>query len=59
VATYKSVTFDRVEHTLNYTVLAAKVLGWGPSLTTNFQVDGLGSSGTVTLYMDDLTISRW
>jgi hypothetical protein len=59
VATYKSVTFDGVEHTLNYTVLAAKVLGWGPSLTTNFQVDGLGSSGTVTLYMDDLTISRW
>jgi hypothetical protein len=28
-------------------------------LLTNFQVDGLGASGSVTLFMDDLVIYRW
>lgn len=59
VATYHYVTFDGVQHNINVTILAAKALGWGPSLTTNFQVDGLGKSGENTIYVDNMTISRW
>jgi hypothetical protein len=32
--------------------------GWGPTMLTNFQVDGLGS-GSNTVYLDDLTVYRW
>jgi len=28
-------------------------------LLTNFQVDGQGSSGTSTAYIDKLTVYRW
>ncbi len=57
--TYKAVWLDGVEQELNVTVPSAFALGWGPSLSTNFQVDGLGSSGSSTLYLDDLTVYRW
>lgn len=57
--TYKSVYFDGVKSTLNATVLGAHAMGWGPVLLTNFQVDGLGTSGSSTVYLDDLTIYRW
>jgi hypothetical protein len=57
--TYKAVWFDDVEQSINATVNSAFALGWAPSLLTNFQVDGLGPSGTTTVYMDDLTIYRW
>jgi hypothetical protein len=57
--TYKSVYLDGVEKTLNATVFGARDLGWGSSLTINFQVDGRGSSGTATVYLDDLTLKRW
>jgi FlaG/FlaF family flagellin (archaellin) len=57
--TYKSVWFDGKQSTLNVTVPSAFALGWGAIMSTNFQVDGLGSSGTVTLYLDKLTIYRW
>ena len=59
VVTYKSVTFDGTEHTLNVTVLSAFALGWGPNLSSNFQVDGIGGGGTNTIYLDNMTISRW
>ena len=59
VVTYKSVYFDGVKSTLNATVPSAHALGWGPVLLTNFQVDGLGTSGSSTVYLDDLTIYRW
>lgn len=57
--TYKAVWFDGVKQTLNATVPAAFALGWGSVLLTNFQVDGLGASGTSTVYMDELTVYRW
>lgn len=56
--TYHSVWLDGVESPINATVPSAFALGWGPSLITNFQVDGL-NSGSNTVYLDNLTISRW
>ncbi|MGA7521376.1 MAG: hypothetical protein WBW84_02785 [Acidobacteriaceae bacterium] len=56
--TYKSVTLDGTTHTLNKTAFAARALGWGSSIVTNFQVDGRGS-GSATVYLDKLTVSRW
>lgn len=57
--TYKSVWLDGHEQALNATVPSAFSLGWGKTLLTNFQVDGLGSSGSSTVYVDGLTIYRW
>jgi hypothetical protein len=34
-------------------------LGWGSVLLTNFQIDGLGTSGSTTAYVDNLTVYRW
>ena len=57
--TYHSVWFDGAESILNATAFGAAELGWGPVINTQFQVDGLGSSGTTTVYLDSLAISRW
>jgi hypothetical protein len=57
--TYHSVWLDGRAANINATVNSAFALGWGPVLLTNFQVDGLGSSGSPTIYVDNLTISRW
>jgi hypothetical protein len=57
--TYKSVWLDGVQSTINKTVFGARSLGWGTTLSSNFQVDGKGSSGTSTIYLDSLKISRW
>jgi hypothetical protein len=58
--TYQSVWLDGNQQQINATVPSAFALGWAPTLLTNFQVDsvapGLSSS---TVYLDDLTISRW
>ncbi len=59
MVTYQSVYFDGVESPVNATVLAARALGWGNNLSTNFQIDGRGSSGSSTIYLDDLIIYRW
>ena len=56
---YHSVWLDGVESKLEATAFGAADLGWGPVINTQFQVDGLGSSGTTTVYLDSLTISRW
>jgi hypothetical protein len=56
---YKSVWLDGAETSLNVSAFGAADLGWGPVINTQFQVDGLGSSGTATVYLDGLTISRW
>ena len=59
-ATYKSVWLDNVEQDLNVTVPDAFVLGWSPTLLTNFQIDGMTPTpGTATVYVDNLTIYRW
>ncbi len=57
--TYHSVWLDGKEQTINATVPSSFALGWAPIISTNFQVDGLGSSGSVTMYLDKLTIYRW
>lgn len=57
--TYQSVWLDGAEQDINATVPSAFALGWGPVLLTNFQVDGVGASGSSTAYIDDLTIYRW
>ena len=58
--TYHSVWFDGVESPINRTVNSAFSLGWAlGAMVANFQVDGLGTSGSSTLYLDNFTISRW
>lgn len=57
--TYHSVWFDNVEQPINQTVFSEFSLGWAPLLLTNFQLDGYGSSGSGTAYLDNLTIYRW
>lgn len=57
--TYQYVWLDGVKSTLNATVFAARALGWGSSLSINFQIDGNGGSGTSTVYLDSLTLYRW
>jgi hypothetical protein len=56
--TYHSVWLDGTEIKLNATVFGAAALGWGPAINTQFQVDGLGS-GSATVYVDSLSVSRW
>lgn len=57
--TYKSIWLDGVQQDLNASVHSSFSLGWGSVLLTNFQVDGLGGYGTVSAYLDNLTIYRW
>ncbi|HEY6491550.1 MAG: hypothetical protein WCC26_11330 [Terracidiphilus sp.] len=57
--TYKSVWLDNVEQDLYFTVPSSFALGWSPTLLTNFQVDGLGASGSSKVYLDNLTIYWW
>jgi hypothetical protein len=58
--TYHSVWLDGVESVINATVPSAFTLGWAPGvLLTNFQVDGVGASGSSTVYLDSLTVYRW
>jgi Chitobiase/beta-hexosaminidase C-terminal domain len=58
--TYHSVWLDGVESPINATVFGAFSLGWGSGiLVANFQVDGTAATGSSTLYLDNLTMSRW
>lgn len=57
--TYHYVIFDGVTKPINATALSAYALGWGNTLLTNFQVDGFGASGSSTVFVDSMTISRW
>jgi hypothetical protein len=58
--TYQSVWLDGVGQAINATVPSAFALGWQVGVVqTQFQIDGLGASGSSTVYLDNLTISRW
>ena len=57
--TYHSIWLDGHEFPINASVYGAADLGWGQTINTQFQVDGYGSSGHVTAYLDDLKISMW
>jgi hypothetical protein len=44
----------------NATGSSAPKLGWGiGDLVLNFQLDGAGSSGSITAYVDQMTVYRW
>lgn len=58
--TYHSVWLDGIEAPINQTVMSDFSLGWKTgSMVANFQVDGGKAGGSSTLYLDDLTVSRW
>jgi len=58
--TYHSVWFDGMEAPINRTVKSEFGLGWAlGALVANFQVDGIGTSGSSTIYVDNLKMSRW
>jgi hypothetical protein len=57
--TYQSVWFDGAEQDINATVPSAFALGWSSVLLTNFEVDGVGAAGSSSVYVDNLTVSRW
>lgn len=57
--TYHSVWLDGVESVMNETVFGRFDINWGPRINTQFQVDGLGSGGHTTVYLSNLSISRW
>jgi hypothetical protein len=57
--TYNSIWLDGTQFPINVTVYGGANLGWSPLINTQFQVDGYGSSGHVTAYVDDLKISMW
>lgn len=57
--TYKSIWLDGKESVLNVVAFGGADLSWAPVINTQFQIDGLGSGGTVTAYLDNLTISAW
>jgi hypothetical protein len=57
--TYNSVWLDSTEQSIKATVPSAFALGWGSTLLTNFQVDGLGASGSSAAYLDKMTVYRW
>ncbi len=58
--TYKSVWLDNAEQDFYITAFSGFALGWGPSLMTNFQVDGSSAGSTsATVYLDKMTIYRW
>lgn len=57
--TYKTVWLDGKAQPINATVYGAFALHWSPVILTNFQVDGIGSGGTNSVYLDDIKVSRW
>lgn len=57
--TYKNVSLDGVVQQINETAPSAFALGWSSVLLTNFQIDGMGGYGSATIYLDQLTITRW
>jgi hypothetical protein len=60
VVTYESVVLDGNQQDLvGATGSSAFSLHWGSTLITNFQLDGLGSSGQITAYLDKVSVSRW
>ena len=57
--TYQSVWFDGVQEDINATVPSDFTLNWATVLLTNFQIDGFGTSGSSTVYLDNLNIYAW
>jgi hypothetical protein len=56
--TYHSVWLDGTRFKLEETVFGKYSLGWGPTINTQFQVDGRGSNHN-TVYLANLAVYRW
>ncbi len=60
VVTYHNIVFDGIEQDLvNAIGNAAYALYWSPVLLTNFQLDGMGASGSIDAYLDNLIVYHW
>jgi hypothetical protein len=58
--TYDAVWLDGTKQDIGVTANSAFALGWAPSFNSNFQIDGYTStSGSSTVYLDDLTLYSW
>ncbi len=58
--TYHAVWLDGTEQPINVTAFSGYSLGWGPSVITQFQIDGSGSGTTWgNVYLDAMTVYRW
>jgi hypothetical protein len=58
--TYDSVVLDGEQaNFVGATGNSAFSLGWGSTLLTNFQIDGLGADGSANVFLDKVNISRW
>lgn len=57
--TYHSVWFDGQQQDINATVHSAIALAWANSNILNFQIDGLGASGSITAYLDNVAVYHW
>lgn len=57
--TYHSVWFDDQQQDINATVHSGLALGWANSNILNFQIDGLGASGSITTYLDNVSVYHW
>lgn len=57
--TYHTVWLDGVRQDIEATVPGEFSLGWASVVQTNFQIDGLGASGSVIAYLDNLTVFAW
>lgn len=57
--TYNAVALDGAVSNIDATEPSSYALGWAPTLLTNFEVDGRGSSGSSTVFLNDLTIYYW
>jgi hypothetical protein len=58
--TYHTVWLDGAEQDVNLTVFSGFSLGWGPAITTQFQIDG-NSPGTTwgNVILDAVTVYYW
>lgn len=57
--TYHTVWFDDQKQDINATVYSSLPLGWANSNILNFQIDGMGQSGTITTYLDNVSVYHW
>lgn len=57
--TYHYIWLDGNQVYIGARAFCAMSLGWGDIINTQFQVDGYGSSGSVTAYIDGLKVSVW
>ena len=58
--TYHTVWLDGTQQNLNFTVFSGYDLGWGPSIVTNFQIDGaIAGTSWGNVYLDEMKVSRW